>query len=328
MYIVEKTLDDVLLRVLNKLLSGGNRIQPGRGFATEAVGALIKIKNPRARLSRTEKRGKLFSSLGELLWYLAKSDKLDFIRYYIPAYDKESEDGISIKGAYGPRLFNKDSIDQIERVIKQLREKKDTRNAVIQLFDARDLGGTVKNVPCTCTLQFFLRDGKLDMVTHMRSNDAYLGLPHDVFAFTMLQEIVTNSIGAKLGTYYHAVGSLHLYDTHRKEARQLVDEGWQSTVTMPRMPSEKVWESVASLLEIENELRAGRDIKLENYGLDQYWADFARLLQVFSASKTGAFGRSRIQSLRKQMTSDVFEPYISGRLRLVERFQTPSSGSS
>jgi thymidylate synthase len=259
MYIVERTLDDILNRVLSKLLTAKSRIVPGRGPATEIVGALIRIKNPRARLSRTEKRGKLFSSLGELLWYLAKSNRLDFIEYYIPAYKEESEDGITIAGAYGPRLFMKDSIDQVERVSNQLRDKKDSRNAVIQLFDARDLGGTVKNPPCTCTFQFFARNGKLHMVTHMRSNDAYLGLPHDVFCFTMLQEILAKAVGLQLGTYSHAVGSLHLYDTHRKFAQQLVDEGWQSTVTMPEMPTHAVWDSITQLLNIEEKLRNGRD---------------------------------------------------------------------
>jgi thymidylate synthase len=37
------------------------------------------------------------------------------------------------------------------------------------------------------------------MVTTMRSNDAYLGLPHDVFCFTMLQEIIARSLGREIG---------------------------------------------------------------------------------------------------------------------------------
>ena len=43
------------------------------------------------------------------------------------------------------------------------------------------------------------------MLTYMRSNDAYWGLPHDVFAFTMLQEILARSLTLELGTYKHAV---------------------------------------------------------------------------------------------------------------------------
>lgn len=319
MYIVENTLDDVLNRVLSKLLISKNRISPGRGPATEIVGALIRIRNPRARLSRTEKRGKIFSSLGELLWYLAKSKRLDFIEYYIPAYKCESENGVTIAGAYGPRLFAKDSINQVDRILRQLRDKKDTRNAVIQLFDARDLNGDVTNIPCTCTLQFFSRGGHLHMVTHMRSNDAYLGLPHDVFCFTMIQEIFATSLSLKLGTYSHAVGSLHLYDDDRSKARQVLDEGWQSTFTMPNMPTHHVWESISQLLKIEKKLRTGEAVALDGFDLEPYWLDLARLLQVYRASMDNHSQRSRIRSLRKQMTSKVYDPYIVGRLNVLPR---------
>ena len=57
------------------------------------------------------------------------------------------------------------------------------------------------------------------MVVHMRSNDAYIGLAHDVFAFTFMQEIVARDVGLDLGTYTHSVGSLHLYDQDERRAR-------------------------------------------------------------------------------------------------------------
>lgn len=37
----------------------------------------------------------------------------------------------------------------------------------------------------------------------MRSNDAYLGFPHDVFFFTMIQELVARSLGIRVGDYHH-----------------------------------------------------------------------------------------------------------------------------
>ena len=80
------------------------------------------------------------------------------------------------------------------RVIKTLSEKPTTRQAVVQILDAEDISEQHKNVPCTCTLQFFARGRRLHMVASMRSNDAYIGLPHDVFAFTMIQEIVARAL--------------------------------------------------------------------------------------------------------------------------------------
>jgi thymidylate synthase len=80
-YISAETLDDLLMRVLEKLLSTKNHVKPSRGEATEMTGVLLKIRNPRARLSRTETKGTIFSCIGELLWYLAGTDDVGFIAY-------------------------------------------------------------------------------------------------------------------------------------------------------------------------------------------------------------------------------------------------------
>src|SRR5690606_23406544 len=148
--------------------------------------------------------------LGELAWYLAGSNSLEFIEYYIPAYEKSSDDKKTIHGAYGPRLVGKGEKDQLKNVIKILKKKPSSRQAVIQLFDAADILEDHLDIPCTCTLQFLIRGGKLHMFTSMRSNDVFLGLPHDIFAFTIIQEIMARSLGCDLGDYKHFVCSLHL----------------------------------------------------------------------------------------------------------------------
>ena len=88
MYISAPTVDDLLRRVLEKLVDSNNRIKPSRGAATELTGVLLEITNPRARLSRTETKGKLFSCLGELCWYLAKTNELSFIAHYLSHYSR------------------------------------------------------------------------------------------------------------------------------------------------------------------------------------------------------------------------------------------------
>ena len=55
----------------------------------------------------------MFSSLGELLWYLTGDNRLDFMEPYIPRYRDESEDGVTVYGGYGPRLFRQRGHDQI-----------------------------------------------------------------------------------------------------------------------------------------------------------------------------------------------------------------------
>jgi thymidylate synthase len=315
MHIVSETLDDVLRNLYLALLNGTNFVTASRGATVEIVGVLVEILQPRARLSRTETRGKPFSCLGELLWYLSRDNSLDFIRYYIPRYACGSEDGVTVYGGYGPRLFNHRGHNQLCNVIALLRDKPSSRRATIQLFDAEDISRHHVEVPCTTTLQFMVRDGLVHMLTTMRSNDAYLGLPHDVFCFTILQEIVARSLGCELGFYKHFVGSMHLYDTHRADAQQYVDEELQPRIEMPAMPEGNPWPSIQRLLEAEHQIRNKKMINAGDWGVDPYWADLIRLLQIFAANGD----ELRIKALKSAMNFRRYGAYIDGRLRMKRR---------
>ena len=321
MHIKAATLDDLLRRVLGKLLTSQNRIKPRRGSASELTGVLLHLTNPRARLSCTETKGRLFSSLGELCWYLAKSADLRFITYYLPQYSENSDDGRTVHGGYGPRLFEMRGHNQVANVTTLLRRHRDSRRAVIQLFDARDIAREHSDVPCTCSLQFLIRAERLDMFTSMRSNDAFIGLPHDVFAFTMFQEIIARSLSIEPGAYKHFVGSLHLYDTHRTLARRYLSEGWQSTIAMPPMPGADPWRSIRKVLKAERVLRDGGALDLRALSLHEYWQDLVRLLQAFR------YFRDRqpreIARLRSRMSTRIYDPYIAAKqlsaLRRIEQ---------
>ena len=236
-HICSETIDDLMRLVIERILSAGDCIRPTRGPARELSGVLLEITNPLCRISRTETRGKPFSCLGELCWYLARTNNLAFICYYISNYSEYSKGA----GCYGPRLFDLRGINQFDNVASILRSRPDSRQAVIQLFDGSDIFGEKRDVPCTCTLQFMVRGNKLNLIAYMRSNDAYLGLPHDVFCFTMLQEIMARMLCVDLGTYRHMVGSLHLYKRNIPSAKEFLDEGWQPTKMC--MPPDACWRS-------------------------------------------------------------------------------------
>ena len=312
-YIVKETVDDLMRTVLDVILASGSRIETSKKWCTEITGTLLELTNPLARLSRTETRGKLFSPLGELCWYLAQSKGLDFIEYYIPPYKESAENG-EIPGAYGPRLFNWNGIKQMANVAARLKKNPNTRRAAIQLFDAADIDVKHNDVPCTCTLQFLLREGKLNLIVYMRSNDAYLGLPHDIFCFTMLQEIMAREVSAQLGTYKHVVGSLHLYDRNREKAQQFLNEGFQpTTLFMPEMPPGDPWPAINFLLEAEKQIRTGEPFDQSRLAqLDPYWADLIRLLLIFRATRDS--DAARIKELRPTMASDYFRTFIDMKI--------------
>jgi thymidylate synthase len=313
MEIIVETLDDALRALYPKLLQQPDQVSVSRskalGNTRELIGALIEITKPRARLSRTETRGRSFSCLGELLWYLSRNNSLDFIRYYIPKYAEESRDGRTVFGGYGPRLFNARGNDQIKNVIDLLRRNPNTRRAVVQIFSAEDISEPKIEIPCTTTLQFILRDNRLNMLTTMRSNDAYMGLPHDVFCFTMLQEIVARSVDADLGSYYHFVGSMHLYDVHETDALQYLGEAVQPRVEMPEMPQGDPWPAINRLLIAEDKIRFAEEVDAAEVYAEAYWADLVRLLQIFAAEGND----SCVEELRQKMASNSYDAYIEFR---------------
>ncbi len=313
-YLREHTLDDLLRSVFQLLLAQTSRVEPTRGRVAEVLGVVLELQDARARLSRGEGRGKPFSCLGELLWYLSKRNRLDFIEYYVPAYKRESENGVTVHGGYGPRMFAmRRTYNQVENVLELLKAKPTSRRAVIQLFDAADIAQKYQEIPCTCTLQFLIRKSRLDLIAHMRSNDAYVGLPHDVFAFTMIQELLAVSLGVKLGTYRHLIGSLHLYDKDREKARTYLNEGIHSHVPMPKMPSGNPWNSVDIVLRAEQILRTGRGRMTAFRRLAPYWADLIRLLQIHRLSKQRAY--QGMEQLKGSFSSRIYDSYVTDVIR-------------
>lgn len=288
MFIKGDTVDDLLKKTFKEILENGTEVEPTKGRTKELSGVLLKLTNPLGRLSRTEGKGKIFSCLGELLWYLSGSNQLNQIQYYIQDYHKYSDDGKTIFGAYGPKLFGADG--QLPAVINLLKERSSTRKAVVQLFSSSDIKASHNDIPCTCTLQFLVREGKLNLYTSMRSNDAFKGLPHDIFAFTMLQELAACKLGLPMGEYGHYVTSLHLYMVDVERVERFQNEGWQEKVYMPSMPAGDQTSNVLKLLKHERELRNLNKIVTGKHS-DGYWRDLSILLEVFNLVKTKSFAQ-------------------------------------
>ena len=109
-------------------------------------------------------------------------------------------------------------VNQLEYVLRVLKESPESRQAVIHIKEPRNtFENPTDDLNCTVCLQFFIRDRKLYMTTYMRSNDLWLGFPYDVFNFTALQIYIAMQLDVELGTYTHISGSLHLYEKDKKE---------------------------------------------------------------------------------------------------------------
>jgi len=158
-----------------------------------------------------------------------------------------------------------------------------------------------------------IRHQQLDLHVSMRSSDAFIGLAHDVFCFTMLQEIMARDLAVELGHYSHVAGSLHLYQNKVSEAMQFLDEGWQSTtLPMPAMPQGNPWPEIMTLLKAEQQLRETGSLSKDVFReVNPYWGDLIRLLQVFRFAKER--DSPSIEQTMKEMNSRVFDAYIKNK---------------
>ncbi|MEZ4232415.1 MAG: thymidylate synthase [Polyangiaceae bacterium] len=309
MYLKAASLDDILRGAYGRLIKAGVDVHPSQGACLEDFGSLIGLTNPRARLSWAGvKERTLFSSVGEFLWYAAGSDNIEFVQYYVPEYPVDGA-----RSAYGPRVLLAEGTNQWDQVAQVLKQREDSRRAVIQLFRAEDSSVTLSSAPCTCTVQFVARGKRLHMMTFMRSNDAYIGLPHDVFAFTMYQELMARQLGLELGVYWHSVGSLHLYKKHVSAARRYRREGWQSTKAMHPMPVGNQCRHLRRVVALEEKVRRGERLSERwMHGLPSYWKDICRLLEFYRRYRA-----RDIEAMRRAaqtVESDVYSQFLEKKI--------------
>jgi len=211
-------------QVLKHVLEHGNTVCP-RGMETKEISPfMVQIQNPRDRTFYDEIRNiNIGFSIAEWLWIVTGRNDVEMLSFYNSNMKKYSDNGKTFHGAYGRRLITEDC-NQFDQVIEKLKSDKDSRQAVMTIFDAKQDFVKTKDVPCTVDFQFFNRNDKLNMIVHMRSNDVYFGFPNDVFNFTMIQEMIAHEIGIDVGTYTHIANSFHLYKEHFEKA-DLIGEG-------------------------------------------------------------------------------------------------------
>ncbi|MBN1342521.1 MAG: hypothetical protein JXQ73_07565, partial [Phycisphaerae bacterium] len=91
-----------------------------------------------------------------------------------------------------------------------------TRRAQAVTWKAwEDVG--IHDPACLQRLWFRVEAGRLNMVAHMRSNDAFKAAFMNMYAFTELQRMVADQIGVACGEYIHVADSFHIYGSYFDE---------------------------------------------------------------------------------------------------------------
>jgi thymidylate synthase len=245
---ISRSLDELWVSLL--LQFPGLRTESRNGPCFEMLGWSGKLKDPRVCvISNPERKFSAGYATAELFWYLCGSDSQEMIQAYAPQYARFCNDGVA-KGAYGARWRDNPGIaakgvglTSLQAAYALLRDKRDDRRAVVTMFDSGDvveaIRGEWRDIPCTLSMQFLVREGQLHMIVSMRSNDAWLGTPYDIHCFCQIQMLMAAALGCSLGTYTHFVGSMHLYETNSEKAMKAVGANCSRVPVRTPMPSRR-----------------------------------------------------------------------------------------
>lgn len=102
-------------------------------------------------------------------------------------------------------------VRQLPFVIDELKRNPFSRRAIMNIRDF-DVDSKNTHPACLQSIQYFIRDGKLDCCVLFRSNDLPEATFFNAFALIKLQEKVASELGVEVGSYTHRANSMHVYE--------------------------------------------------------------------------------------------------------------------
>lgn len=210
--------NEAWLTTLHEVLTLGTIVAP-RGKETRELlqHTMIVDMNYPVVVEPTRKLGEKFM-VAEALWMLTGDNRVETIAPYNKNISQFSDDGLTFFGAYGPKI-----VEQLPYVINKLKQDRDSRQAGLTLW--RESPPETKDVPCTISMFFNIRNGQLNMHVFMRSSDVWLGVPYDVFNFSMVAALVCANLNQRsfedpvtLGSLYLTAASRHVYQANQAAA--------------------------------------------------------------------------------------------------------------
>lgn len=213
-------------KIFKDLSINGLIISP-RGQKTLELENYLAVFEPYERFANFPSRKLSLNYIkAELLWYL-KGDPQDLSICDKAKLWREMVTDGQLNSNYGSYVFKN---GQLDYVVECLLKDPSSRRAIISILGKEHLYLENKDVPCTVSLGFMIRNGELKCTVIMRSCDAIYGMSNDIPFFSFVQECVlvclNDSLKDKLllGQLDLFVQSLHVYDRHWPMLHKLLVE--------------------------------------------------------------------------------------------------------
>ena len=171
----------------------------------------------------TTKKLHLRSVIHELLWFLSGDSNIRYLKENgVSIWDDWADENGDLGPVYGVQwrrwpTSDGRTVDQIEQIIRQLRESPDSRRIILSAWNVAEIDNMALP-PCHCLVQFYVADGKLSCQMYQRSCDIFLGVPFNIASYALLTHMLAQQADLTVGDFIWTGGDCHLYSNHLAQA--------------------------------------------------------------------------------------------------------------
>lgn len=248
------------LNLLDRILTEGTKKTDRTGTGTISIfGNQMRFDMSKGFPLLTTKKLHLKSIIYELLWFLQGDTNVKYLQDHgVRIWNEWADENGELGPIYGHQWrswpgHNGEPIDQIKKVVEQIKNTPDSRRMIVSAWNVADIDD-MKLPPCHCFFQFYVADGKLSLQLYQRSADTFLGVPFNIASYALLLLMVAQVTGLEPSDFIHTTGDTHLYLNHIEQARL------QLTRTPRPLPQMKLNPDVKDLFSFRFE-----DFQLEGY---------------------------------------------------------------
>ena len=214
--------EDLLRDVLENDTEKGDRT----GTGTRSVfGRQIRYDLSDSFPLLTTKKVYFKGVVGELLWFLRGDSNVRWlqdngVRIWNEWADEDGELG-PVYGVQWRSWPTPDGghIDQIEEVLRTLKENPDSRRNLVSAWNVAELD-KMALMPCHLLFQLYVADGRLSMQVYQRSADMFLGVPFNIASYALLTHMFAQQAGLEVGELIWTGGDCHIYNNHVEQVRE------------------------------------------------------------------------------------------------------------
>ena len=212
-------------QLLRQVLEQGRFKSDRTGTGTYSLfGAQVRFPLSEGFPLVTTKKVHLKSIVHELIWFLRGDTNVRYLNENgVSIWNEWADAEGNLGRVYGAqwcdwRTADGRSVDQIQRVVQQIRTTPDSRRLIVSAWNVGEIE-TMALPPCHTLFQFYVQDGELSCQLYQRSADIFLGVPFNIASYALLTHMVAQVCDLKPGTFVHTFGDLHLYSNHLEQAK-------------------------------------------------------------------------------------------------------------